>query len=252
VSGVSGGVLVPWAVFVLAAAGVAVLQPRLAQAAHKAGEREAVYSLPPPGQLHAATLGWDAAAVDGLWAKVLVEYGEHWADHRPFEDTGRYADAILEIEPSYRPLFKIIDTMLVYRPMQGTQGDARAARAYLERGLHEYPDDAQMWLRYGEFLAYTGTSFLSDPKEQEVWREDGARAMEHGVELGASPDRALTAANIFSKAGQIEVALESLKRAYAFTEHPSMVEVHEAIARKIEILQQQLGEASGPPPPEPP
>jgi hypothetical protein len=142
--------------------------------------------------------------------------------------------------------------MLVYRPMQGTQSDSRAARKYLEMGIHEYPDDAEMWLRYGQFLAYTGTSFLNDPKEQEQWREDGARAMEHAVELGASPDRALTAANIFTKAGQIEVALESLKRAYAFTEHPSMVEVHEAIGHKIESLLQQLHEAGGMPQPQPP
>lgn len=246
----SGGVLLPWTVFVIAAAGVGALQPHLAQIAHKAGEREDVYALPPPGQLHAATLGWDAAAVDALWAKLLVQYGEHWADHRSFDDTGRYADAILEIEPGYKPLYKIIDTMMVYRPLQGTQSDARAARKYLEMGLHEYPDDGEMWLRYGQFLAYTGTSFLSDPKEQEQWREDGARAMEHAVELGASPDRALTAANIFTKAGQIAVALESLKKAYVFTEHPSMVEVHEAIGRRIELLEQQLGEAGGGSPPD--
>jgi tetratricopeptide (TPR) repeat protein len=231
-----------------AAAGVASLQPRLARAAHRGGDRDDVYALPPPGQLHAATLGWDAAAVDGLWAKLLVEYGTHWAEHRDFDDTGRYADAILEIEPGYRPIYKYIDTMMLYRPMQGTLQDARAARRYLELGTRQFPDDANLWMQYSQFLAFSGNSFLHNPTEQETWRKEGAVAMEHAVELGATPERALTAATLLSKAGQIQGALEQLERAYAFTEHPSMVEVHEAIGRRIEALRQQLGPLEAPAP----
>jgi hypothetical protein len=240
--------LAPVLVFLAAAAGVAWLQPPLARAAHKAGERDDVYSLPPPGQLHAATLGYDAAAVDGIWAKLLVEYGTHWAEHREFEDTGRYADAILEIEPNYRPLYRYIDTMMVYRPMQGTIADARAARRYLQMGTREFPDDAALWLEYGQFVAYGGNTFLTDPAEQEAWRKEGAVAMEHAVELGAAPERALTAATLLSKGGQIAGALNQLERAYAFTEHPSMVEVHDAIGRRIEMLRQQLGPSQAPEP----
>lgn len=243
--------LAPVLVFVAAAAGVAGLQPHLARAAHKAGERDDVYSLPPPGQLHAATLGYDAAAVDGIWAKLLVEYGTHWAEHREFEDTGRYADAILEIEPTYRPLYRYIDTMMVYRPMQGTIGDARAARRYLQMGTREFPDDAAIWLEYGQFVAYGGNTFLTDPAEQEAWRKEGAVAMERAVELGAAPERALTAATLLSKAGQVAGALNQLERAYAFTEHPSMLEVHEAIGRRIEMLRQQLGPSQAEPLPVP-
>jgi hypothetical protein len=230
---VSAGLLAPVVTFIVAAAGVALLQPHLAHAAHVAGDREDVYALPPPGQLHAATLGWDAAAVDCLWADLLVQYGTHWAEHRDFDDTGRFADAILEIEPGYRPLYKYIDAMMVYRPLKGTTSDARAARAYLERGTREHPDDAEIWLEYGQYLAFTGVSFLSDPREQEAWRTDGAAAMEHAVELGARPDRALTAASLLTRAGQIDAALQSLEKSYAFTEHPSMAEVHEAIGRRI-------------------
>ncbi len=240
--------LAPVLVMLLAAAGVAVLQPRLARAAHRAGEREDVYALPPPGQLHAAVLGWDAAAVDLLWSTLLVQYGEHWGDHHDFEDTGRYADAILEIEPKYRPLYRYIDTMMIYRPLQGTAADARAARAYLERGTREFPDDASLWLQYGQYLAFAGPSFLPDAAEQASWRKDGALALEHAVELGATPERALTAASLLSNAGQMEMALEQLERAYAFTEHPAMTAEHEAIGRRIQMLLQQLGPAHTEPP----
>jgi tetratricopeptide (TPR) repeat protein len=243
--------LSPWVFFVVAAVGVAALQPHLARAAHAAGQRDNVYSLPPPGQLHAATLGWDAAAVDGLWAKLLVEYGTHWGEHRDFEDTGRYADAILEIEPGYPPLYKIIDTMMVYRPLRGTAADARAAKRYLEMGTRERPNDAELWLRYGQFLAFIGASFLPDPAEQAAWQRQGAMAIGHAVELGATPDRALSAASLLTRTGQTEAAINYLERAYAFTEHPAMAEIHEAIGRRIQALLEQRDPSASAPLPVP-
>lgn len=234
------------------AAGIGALQPPLARAAHAAGEREDVYALPPAAQLRAATLGWDAAAVDVIWAKLLVEYGTHWAEHRTFDETGRYADAILELEPGYRALYRYIDTMMVYHPLKGTESDARAARAYLQRGTREHPDDAKLWLEYGQFVAFIGSSYLPDLAEQEAWRQEGAVAMAHAVELGADPDRALTAATLLTKGGQAGAAIHYLERAYAFTEHPSMTEVHEAIGRRIEALRQVRDAPLAPEPESPP
>ncbi len=84
-----------------AAAGVAATQPRLANTVHEAKESYDVVVFPPPAQLRAAVLGWDAAAVDMLWAKLLVEYGTHFSEHREFTEIPRYVDAILELEPTY-------------------------------------------------------------------------------------------------------------------------------------------------------
>lgn len=127
--------------------------------------------------------------------------------------------------------------MLVYRPLQGTEADARKARVYLERGTRERPEDAALWLKYGEFLAYLAPSFLHDPAESEAWRREGAVAMTRAVELGADAERALSAASLLSQSGETEAAIRSLQRAYAFTEHPAMTAVHEAIGRKLETLQ---------------
>lgn len=227
-----------WALlFVGCVVGVGVLQPRLAQKAHDLKESGDVYALPPPAQLHAATLGWDAAAVDLLWSKLLVEYGTHWSEHREFLETPRYADAILELEPTYAPLYKILGTLLAYRPLQGTESDVRAARAFLERGTRERPDDRDLWMEYGSFIAFIAPSFLHDDEEISRWRKDGAEAIGHAVELGADPDRALAAANMLSRAGASQAAIRYLERAYAFTEHPSMTAVHEAIGRRLAQLQ---------------
>jgi hypothetical protein len=229
--------LVAWLVLAIAALGVARLQPRLAQTVRAVKERDDIYLFPPPAELHASTLGYDAALVDLLWAKLLVEYGTHWSEHREFRDTPKYVDAILELEPAYAPIYKYVDTMLAYRPLRGTEDDVRLARGYLERGTRERSEDASLWVEYGQFLAFVAPSFLRDNDEIDSWRKAGAAAIGHAVELGADADRALTAASLLTRSGANEEAIRYLERAYAFTEHPSMSEVHEAIGHRLAALQ---------------
>lgn len=219
------------------AGGVAATQPRLAQTAHDVRLRDDVYALPPPAQLHLATLGWDSAVVDLLWAGLLVAYGTHWSEHRDFKDIPRYVDAILELEPTYAPVYRFVDTLLAYRPLQGTEEDVRMARRYLERGTRERPEDQRLWMRYGQFLAFVAPSFLRDRADIDAWRRDGANAMGHAVELGADAERALSAASLLTNAGATEEAIRYLEHAYAFTEHPAMMDVHEAIGRKLAALE---------------
>lgn len=223
--------------FLACASGVAMTQPRLAATAHDVRERDDVYSLPPPTQLHLATLGWDSAVVDMLWAALLVAYGTHWSEHRDFKDIPKYVDAILELEPSYAPVYRFVDTLLAYRPLQGTAEDVRMARRYLERGTRERPEDQRVWMRYGQFLAFMAPSFLKDRAEIDAWRRDGAGAMGHAVELGADADNALSAATLLTNAGATEEAIRYLEHAYAFTEHPAMMDVHENIGRRLAALE---------------
>jgi hypothetical protein len=226
------------AVFLMlgAAAGVGATRPRLARTVHEAKENYDIVVFPPPEQLRAALLGWDAAAVDMLWAKLLVEYGTHFSERREFTEIPRYVDAILELEPTYQPLYKYVDTMLAYRPLQGTESDVRLARGYLERGTRELPQDARMWLRYGQFIAFIAPSFLKDPGEVQAWRRDGAEAMEQAVELGADPDEAVAASSMLNRAGATREAIRYLENAYAFSEHPSMRAIHEEIGKRLEAL----------------
>lgn len=225
------------ALFLASAGGVAVTQPRLARTAHDVRERDDVYALPPPAQLHFATLGWDSATVDLLWAGLLVAYGTHWSEHRDFKDIPKYLDAILELEPKYAPVYHFVDTLLAYRPLQGTDEDARLARHYLERGTREYPEDPRLWMRYGQFLAFVAPSFLRDRADADAWRKDGASAMGHAVELGADAERALSAAALLTSSGATAEAIRYLEHAYAFTEHPAMTDVHEAIGRRLAALE---------------
>jgi hypothetical protein len=210
--------LVGGGIAIVAAIGVGRLEGGLSAKAHAAKEQTDVSALPPPAMMRFASLGYEAAVADALWAKILVDYGTHWHDHRAFPSLESDIDAILALEPDFPALFKFVDTLLVYRPPRGTEIDARRARVYLERGLEARPNDHDLWLRYGQFLAYIAPSFLASDADKEAWRADGAHAMVRAVELGADTDRMLSSAHLLSRAGDREAEIQSLRRALALTE----------------------------------
>jgi hypothetical protein len=210
--------LVGGGIALVAAAGVGRLEGGLAAKAHAAKEQSDLSVLPPPSTMKIASLGYDSALADALWATILVEYGTHWHDHRAFPTLEQYIDGILALEPDFPPLFRYVDTLLVYRPPRGTEADARKARVYLERGLAARPNDHDLWLRYGQFLAYIAPSFLESDADKEAWRTDGARAMVRAVDLGADADRSLSSARLLSRAGDRDATLRSLRTALALTD----------------------------------
>jgi len=222
------------AVALAGAATVAVVQPGLASELHAAKAREDVYLFPPPAELRVATLGYRAAVVDMLWVKLRVEYGMHFGEKRPFPDVDHYVDALLELEPDFAPIYKYVDTMLCYHAGEGTAEDARRTRAYLERGIAARPDDHEVWLHYGQFLAFMGASFLPSKTEVDQWRIDGAKALERAVELGDDPDRSLAAANLLSEHGKRDAAVRALQRAYALTDD---AQIRESISQRLAALQ---------------
>jgi hypothetical protein len=220
-------------------AGVARTEPRLASVAHAVKERDDVWLLPPPSKLKAATLGYSAAGADLLWAKLLVEYGIHMSEHNPFPDLNVYVDAILALEPGYGPLYDYIDTILVYRPVHGTEEDARAARRYLELGLEQRPRDHKLWLRYGQFIAFLAPSFLKSDADKDQWRRQGAEAIIRAVELGADADRSLAAASMLRKWGKTDAALRYLRQSYALTDDENTRAEIAAQLRAIDASEEQ-------------
>jgi len=199
--------------------GVHRLQPVLALETHAVKETDDVYLFPPPSELRAATLGYIAASTDILWAKLLVEHGTHWAEHRPFPDLNRYLDAINNLDPTFVPFYEFVDTLLCFRPPRGDAEDARAARVYLERGIKVLPYDPEVWLHYGQFIGFLAPSFLTDDVERQAWRHDGAVALNHAVELGADVDRAIAASEMLGdRFGERDAQIRGLERAYVLAD----------------------------------
>jgi hypothetical protein len=222
------------------AAGIGALRPGLNATFGQVRAREDVYVLPPPEELKLATLGYDAAAADMIWAQLLVEYGRHWAEKRAFPDLEKYIDAILALDPANPTLYRFVDTLLVFRPPIGTEADARKARAYLERGTRERPYDRDVWLQYGQFVGFLAPSFLSSEDEKEQWRIDGSEAIVRATELGAHVDRAISATSVLSRAGRRAAALEYLERAHALTQDPASLAEIEA---RLTLLERDLAKS---------
>jgi hypothetical protein len=204
-----------------AALGIDLVQPGLASSLEKVRLTDDITALPPPEQLRALTFGYHAAAADVLWASLLVQYGLHSEEHRAFRGVTRYLDGILELEPTHPTLYRFVDTLLVYRPGEkATDQEARASRAYLERGTRERPYDHEVWLHYGQFIAFLAPTFLTNEQEIEQWRTDGAMAMARAIDLGSNPDRTLTVATLLGKAGKRKAEIQQLQRKYALTDNP--------------------------------
>lgn len=226
-------VLLTLLVIAVAAIGISRVQPDLAREVHKVKQRDDVFLLPPPAELRAMTLGYRSAAADLLWAKLLLEYGTHWQEHRAFPDVARYFDGILAVEPDFKTLYLYADTILVWTYGGASEADARLARRYLERGTRERPYDAEVWLHYGQYVAFLGPSFLKDEHEIDQWRKDGALAIMRSVELGADAQRSLAAGTILRKAGEVDASVRFWERAYAMAEDP---EVREQILLRLRSL----------------
>ncbi len=214
---------------------IAAVQPGLAADAKRTHTKADIFLLPPPRELKVMALGYDSALCDVLWAKLLIEYGRHWSERRTLEhaDLTRFLDGLLVLDKDFAPIYRYADTLLVYRPLKGEREDAIAARAYLEQGTRNRPRDPNVWLHYGEFVAYLGYAWL-EPHEQEAWRRDGALAIIHAVELGAKGDRGLGAAVLLSRSGERDAARRSLERAYAIAEDDSS---RAEIQRQLERLE---------------
>lgn len=222
------------ALAVAGAIGVALTQPGLATTLHDAKAKEDVYVLLPPAQLKVATLGHEAATVDLLWAKLLVDWGTRFSEKRPFPDVFHYLDTILELEPNYAPLYLFCDTLILYRNDGGQPEDARRTRDYLERGTRERPGDPEVWLHYGQFLAYMSASYLPPGPELDEFKSTGALALTKAVDLGSDATRSLSAATLLAKYGKSDAAIRALRRAYALTDDP---QEQQEIAAKLSSLQ---------------
>lgn len=227
------GELVASVVALASALVLGVTQPASQEKLKKLRFRTDVLELPPPAHVEKMALGYRSAAVDLLWAKILVEQGLHWQDHRRFDALPSYIDGILALEPTFKPIYEFVDTLMLFQYVPGTADDARRARAYLERGTQARPYDPNVWLHYGQYIAFLAPSFLKDKEEIERWRVDGAMAISRAVDLGADADRSLAATTILDKAGERKAAVQQLQRTYALTDDP---ELRRQIRLKLEKM----------------
>ncbi|MCU0659379.1 MAG: hypothetical protein MUF64_30195 [Polyangiaceae bacterium] len=229
--------LLPVALMIASAAVIQHVRPGLFHAVTRTRETSSVYPLPPPEQLPVLSLGYRSALADGIWASVLVNQGLHIKQRRRFEFASRYFESIFSLEPTYRQPYLLVETILTFGATKTQPQDVLDARRFLEQGLRERPNDAQLHLQAGSFLAYLAPSFL--PEDQRpAWRLEGARLMARAGELGASDVNlqwhALASVRTLNRSGERAAAIAFLERIHEMTEDP---ELRAEVLRQLQSLQ---------------
>lgn len=219
---------------------IAWSRPRLSDAMEAVTTGQDVYVLPPPRVLEIGSLGYRSALADYLWAHVLVTQGLRMGEKRPFAAIASYLEAVNHLDPDFREPYRLADSLMSFQIGDPDRADSvRKARVVLERGLRRFPYDSELWLNYGQFLAYIGVGMLPEgSEERKSWREDGARALVRAGELGgdeATSLRAMSAATILNRQGEVEAAILFLERLHAVAADDA---VREDVGRRLTVLRQ--------------
>jgi tetratricopeptide (TPR) repeat protein len=175
-----------------------------------------------------------------LFAHVLVWHGLHFQEGRVLEFAADYLDTVSALDPAFRDTYYYGDTLIAMRPIPPTREDYWRARKLLEKGLKHRPGDTELWLSAGQFMAYVAAPWIGDEKEQAEWRLAGARVLARACELVGSnqniPFHCITAATLFTKAGEREATIQFLERVLAVSDDE---EIRDMATRYLQVA---LGE----------
>src|SRR5688572_8368810 len=147
------------------------------------------------------SLGYRAAVADALFAHVLVWYGQHLKEKVRFEFVGHYLDIVTTLDPTFREPYYYADALITLQTQAPARRDYETARRLLERGVASRPQDTELWLLAGQYLAYGAPPYLGDPAAAAEWRMAGARMLARACELVGKneniPYHCITAAGLF-------------------------------------------------------
>ena len=226
------------AAIVVSVAGLDRLRETLTGRIRRVAETSDVYPLPPPEYVRVASLGYRDAVASVLWAATLYQYGDHVSHNRRFEYPTQYLDTILELDPAFRPAYTFVSTLTTMQVVAPTREQLDRTEKILEAGSRELPHDAQVWGAYAAFLMFEGAQYLDDGEKMR-WRVKGARAAQRAVELGYFMDSlSITGAIFLERAGERDLAIRQLERAYAVAPND---ETRDQIAARLRKLQAEEG-----------
>jgi hypothetical protein len=204
------------------------------------------YLLPDVDQAYVASLGYRSALADLVYGHVLVAYGLHFQEKRNFELVGDYLDLINRLDPKFRDPYRFADTLITAQPQESPPAYFRKARQVLERGLKELPLDQELWSTAGQFMAYVAPARLTDPAEQQAFRDAGAKALIRACDLVGSNDaipyHCITAANLLNQQGKLEAITAFSERVLAVNDDPEIQRIALGYLRRVlgEQVQEQV------------
>jgi hypothetical protein len=178
------------------------------------------------------SLGYRSALADLIFGHVLVGVGIHLSEKRLFEFAGHYIETINTLDPKFRDPYRYADAVMTLQAVKVPEDTYRHARDIILRGARELPFDQDLHLSGGQYLAYLAPSWLSNPAEAEEFRQQGARLLARACELAGSnenvPYHCVTAALLYSEAGNHAASKAFLERLLMVVDDPAIRQLAEA------------------------
>ncbi|HSC85617.1 MAG TPA: hypothetical protein VLC09_00015, partial [Polyangiaceae bacterium] len=222
----------------LAAGGVVLAKPKAAAAHAELRKTEEFYALPGPQPLLVLSLGYRSALAELLFARTLVDSGIHFVERRVFAALPQYLAAVVALDPTYRDVYYYADSLLTLSTVIMPKANYRIARDLQEQGRKQFPDDAELWLSSGMYMAYLAPPHLPPNEDAKEWRVAAARVLQHGCDIWPDgtelPPTCLSASTILNRAGETAANVSALQRLLAIADDPSIRA--EALARLTHVL----------------
>jgi hypothetical protein len=168
---------------------------------------------------------------DLVWARMLVYYGSNWAGEGDLSQLEPLIDTVMAVAPHFEPVYEFAAYATTYKGGTATQAEFQTSIRYLERAMQVYPDDYKYFWIAG--LRYYYDLWSDDPAVKRRYRERGADLIEQAMRKpNAPPDLATTAANMRSKLGQQQRAIDSLRQMVLITDNE---EAREKMLERLRI-----------------
>ena len=196
---------------------------------------EDVYYLPPPAELQLFSLGHRAALADLVWMKALIYFGDELTHRGNVANLFRYADAILALDDHFARAYRWVASSAIYRTGKVAIGDVYKAIAYLERGVHVFPDDPNLAWDLGATYAYELVPMLPPGAPRDEARRKSLEHLEMAALHGAGPAwLGLLTASQLDSLGRKEQAVQHLQDLYATATDPVL---KDQLAQRLTRLQ---------------
>jgi tetratricopeptide (TPR) repeat protein len=195
--------------------------------------------VPPAEVARFASLGYRELLADITWARTLVYFGSSWAGEGDLSQLEQLLDLIVALDPRFKPMYEWAAYAVVFKTGTATQAEYRSSLRYLERAMREFPDDyVYFWIAGSR---YYWDLDAPDDKTRRAYRERGAALIEEAMRKpNAPPDLATTAANMRSRLGQHQRAIESLRQMVLITDND---EAREKMLERLRVESPDLAEA---------
>jgi len=194
--------------------------------------------VPPTEVARFASLGYRELLADITWARTLVYFGSNWAGEGDLSQLEQLLDVIVALDPRFKPMYEWAAYAVVFKHGTATQAEYRSSLHYLERAMKEFPDDyTYFWIAGSR---YYWDLDAPDEKTRHEYRERGAALIEEAMRKpNAPPDLATTAANMRSRLGQHQRAIESLRQMVMITDND---EAREKMLERLRVESPDLAD----------